>query len=80
MLGRKDHTQEAKALFADLETALVPWRWLHADGRRHRRSPLTDPASAPKQGDEGAPEAWIVFDPRVLPAIKASSPATKSWC
>lgn len=24
-------------------------------------SPLTDPASAPKQGDEGAPEAWIVF-------------------
>jgi tRNA-Thr(GGU) m(6)t(6)A37 methyltransferase TsaA len=27
------------------------------------RSPLTDPASAPKQGDEGAPEAWLDFDP-----------------
>ena len=25
-------------------------------------SPLTDPARAPKQGHEGAPEAWLVFD------------------
>ena len=25
-------------------------------------SPLTDRAAAPKQGDEGAPEAWLVFD------------------
>jgi len=25
-------------------------------------SPLTDPAAAPKQGDEGSPEAWLVFD------------------
>ena len=25
-------------------------------------SPLTDRASAPKQGDEGAPEAWLVFE------------------
>ncbi len=24
-------------------------------------SPLTDPALAPKQGSEGAPEAWLVF-------------------
>lgn len=31
-------------------------------------SPLTDPASAPKQGDEGAPEARIVFDPAMVPA------------
>jgi tRNA-Thr(GGU) m(6)t(6)A37 methyltransferase TsaA len=28
-------------------------------------SPLTDRAAAPKQGDEGAPEAWLVFDARV---------------
>ncbi len=27
------------------------------------RSPLTDRAAAPKQGDEGAPEAWLEFDP-----------------
>jgi tRNA-Thr(GGU) m(6)t(6)A37 methyltransferase TsaA len=26
-------------------------------------SPLVDRASAPKQGDEGAPEAWLVFEP-----------------
>jgi tRNA-Thr(GGU) m(6)t(6)A37 methyltransferase TsaA len=32
-------------------------------------SPLTDLASAPKQGDEGAPEASIVFDPAVADAL-----------
>jgi tRNA-Thr(GGU) m(6)t(6)A37 methyltransferase TsaA len=26
-------------------------------------SPLTDRASAPKQADEGAPEAWLAFEP-----------------
>jgi tRNA-Thr(GGU) m(6)t(6)A37 methyltransferase TsaA len=32
-------------------------------------SPLADRASAPKQGDEGAPEAWLVFDPEVADAL-----------
>jgi tRNA-Thr(GGU) m(6)t(6)A37 methyltransferase TsaA len=32
-------------------------------------SSLTDPATAPKQGDEGAPEAWLVFEPEVLDAL-----------
>lgn len=32
-------------------------------------SPLTDPASAPNQGDEGAPDAWIVFEAAVLAAL-----------
>jgi tRNA-Thr(GGU) m(6)t(6)A37 methyltransferase TsaA len=32
-------------------------------------SPLTDLASAPKQGDEGAPEASIVFDAAVADAL-----------
>jgi tRNA-Thr(GGU) m(6)t(6)A37 methyltransferase TsaA len=32
-------------------------------------SPLTDRASAPKQGDEGAPEAWLVFDERVAEGL-----------
>ena len=32
-------------------------------------SPLKDPALAPKQGDEGAPEAWLVFEPAVLEAL-----------
>jgi tRNA-Thr(GGU) m(6)t(6)A37 methyltransferase TsaA len=32
-------------------------------------SALSDPASAPKQGDEGAPDAWIVFEPGVAEAL-----------
>jgi tRNA-Thr(GGU) m(6)t(6)A37 methyltransferase TsaA len=28
-------------------------------------SPLTDAAAAPNQGDEGAPDAWLVFEPAV---------------
>jgi tRNA-Thr(GGU) m(6)t(6)A37 methyltransferase TsaA len=33
-------------------------------------SELTDPASAPKQGDEGAPDAWIAFEPSVMAALE----------
>ncbi|MGW5669044.1 tRNA (N6-threonylcarbamoyladenosine(37)-N6)-methyltransferase TrmO [Micromonospora sp. NPDC003776] len=33
-------------------------------------SPLTDPAAAPKQGDEGAPEAWLVFAEAYAPALR----------
>ena len=40
---------------------------LHAVGRVE--SPLTDLAAAPKQGDEGAPEAWLVFDAGVADAL-----------
>src|SRR5215207_4660560 len=32
-------------------------------------SSLVDPSSAPKQGDEGAPDAWLVFEPEVLEAL-----------
>jgi tRNA-Thr(GGU) m(6)t(6)A37 methyltransferase TsaA len=38
------------------------------------RSPLRDAASAPKQGDEGAPDAWIEFDPAVEPALADLEP------
>lgn len=33
-------------------------------------SALTDPDLAPKQGDEGAPEAWLVFYPEVADALR----------
>ena len=33
-------------------------------------SPLTDKASAPKQGHEGAPDAWLVFEPSVLEGLQ----------
>jgi tRNA-Thr(GGU) m(6)t(6)A37 methyltransferase TsaA len=32
-------------------------------------SPLVDRESAPKQGGEGAPEAWLVFEPTVADAL-----------
>jgi tRNA-Thr(GGU) m(6)t(6)A37 methyltransferase TsaA len=37
-------------------------------------SPLTDRASAPKQGDEGAPEAVLAFDPEVGEALDGIAP------
>ena len=33
-------------------------------------SPLDDPALAPKQGDEGAPDAWLVFDSSVAEGLE----------
>jgi tRNA (Thr-GGU) A37 N-methylase len=35
------------------------------------RSPLDDPATAPKQGDEGAPDAWLVLDPALEAGLEA---------
>lgn len=37
-------------------------------------SPLTDPASAPRQGDEGAPDAWLVLEPAVLAGLEGLRP------
>ncbi|MFG2044572.1 tRNA (N6-threonylcarbamoyladenosine(37)-N6)-methyltransferase TrmO [Dactylosporangium sp. NPDC048998] len=37
-------------------------------------SPLTDRAGAPRQGDEDAPSAWVVFDERVRPALRDLRP------
>lgn len=34
------------------------------------RSPLTDREQAPRQGDEGAPDAWLEFAPDLLDAIR----------
>jgi tRNA-Thr(GGU) m(6)t(6)A37 methyltransferase TsaA len=37
-------------------------------------SPLIDIASAPRQGDEGAPDAWLVFEPSVAEALAGIAP------
>ncbi len=37
-------------------------------------SPLTERAAAPKQGNEGAPEAWIAFDPDLVDALHGIEP------
>ncbi len=41
---------------------------LHPIG--HVDSPLVDREHAPKQGDEGAPRAWLVLHPSVRPAMR----------
>jgi tRNA-Thr(GGU) m(6)t(6)A37 methyltransferase TsaA len=33
-------------------------------------SPLTERAQAPCQGDEGAPDAWLIFEPRVADGVR----------
>ena len=40
-------------------------------------SPLTDPADAPKQGFEGGPEAWLVFDDGVAAGLDGIAPGDR---
>jgi tRNA-Thr(GGU) m(6)t(6)A37 methyltransferase TsaA len=42
----------------------------------HVESTLADPDLAPKQGDEGAPNAWLVFEPDAQEGIRNLSPGT----
>ncbi len=39
-------------------------------------SPLVDPELAPKQGDEGSPEAWLVFDEVMSEGLRDLQPGT----
>ena len=48
---------------------------LRAIGRVESR--LADPAAAPKQGDEGAPDAWLVLDPDVLEGMSGIRPGQR---
>ncbi len=40
-------------------------------------SPLVDPETAPKQGDEGSPEAWLVFDEAAAEGLRDLRPGTE---
>jgi len=40
-------------------------------------SALTDPAAAPKQGHEGGPDAWLVFDPGVADGLSDVGPGDR---
>ena len=40
-------------------------------------SSLTDASSAPKQGREGAPDAWLVLEPAVLDALDGIRPGAR---
>jgi tRNA-Thr(GGU) m(6)t(6)A37 methyltransferase TsaA len=48
---------------------VVPVGWVE--------SVLTDRAQAPRQDDEGAPPAWLVFEARVAEAIRDLRPGTE---
>ena len=48
---------------------VVPIGWVE--------SPLTDRAQAPRQGDEGAPDAWLVFEPGVAEGMRDLEPGTE---
>jgi tRNA-Thr(GGU) m(6)t(6)A37 methyltransferase TsaA len=37
-------------------------------------SPLTDLAAAPRQADEGAPAAWLVFEPEMVEGLRSLRP------
>jgi len=40
-------------------------------------SSLDDPATAPKQGDEGSPPAWLIFDSRYADALRDIRPGDR---
>ena len=41
------------------------------------QSPLTERAQAPRQGDEGAPDAWLAFEPAVADGIRDLAPGAQ---
>ena len=40
-------------------------------------SPLRDPSEAPRQGDEGAPDAWLVFEAAVREGLRDLRPGAE---
>jgi tRNA-Thr(GGU) m(6)t(6)A37 methyltransferase TsaA len=48
---------------------VVPIGWVE--------SPLTDRAQAPRQGDEGAPDAWLIFEPGVAEGLRDIAAGTE---
>jgi tRNA-Thr(GGU) m(6)t(6)A37 methyltransferase TsaA len=59
---------------AATSTAVAPFE-LRAIGTV--QSPLSDPALAPRQGDEGGPEAVLVFDEDVVDAARDLRPGSE---
>jgi len=43
-------------------------------------STLSDMQSAPRQPDEGAPDAWLIFDEQVSEALRNINQVTRSSC
>jgi tRNA-Thr(GGU) m(6)t(6)A37 methyltransferase TsaA len=56
-------------LVQDKRYEVVPVGWVE--------SALTERAQAPRQGDEGAPPAWLAFEPGVADALRDLRPGTE---
>jgi tRNA-Thr(GGU) m(6)t(6)A37 methyltransferase TsaA len=54
---------------AESRYEVVPVGWV--------KSPLTEVARAPRQADEGAPPAWLVFEAAIADAIRDLRPGTE---
>src|SRR6185295_14851551 len=72
--NRESPIHVLQALAATLETErmtmeVVPVGWVE--------SPLTEMARAPRQPDEGAPPAWLVFEAGVADALRDLRPGTE---
>src|SRR5262249_19284756 len=55
-------TREKGGGMSEMQYTLQPIGWVE--------SPLVDRDSAPRQGDEGAPDAWLVVDPAMRAGIR----------
>jgi tRNA-Thr(GGU) m(6)t(6)A37 methyltransferase TsaA len=75
MPGRKDYTQDELDHPTSAVAQLGAFE-LRPIGTVD--SPLTNPASAPRQGDEGSPEAWIVLRAAVVPALDGIRPGDQA--
>jgi tRNA-Thr(GGU) m(6)t(6)A37 methyltransferase TsaA len=56
---------------------MADWRDMTLSAIGRVESSLTDPAEAPKQGFEGGPDAWLVFDERVLDGLDGIEPGAR---
>jgi tRNA-Thr(GGU) m(6)t(6)A37 methyltransferase TsaA len=54
---------------AESRYEVIPVGWV--------KSPLTEMAQAPRQADEGAPPAWLVFEADISDAIRDLRPGTE---
>src|SRR6187551_351818 len=50
---------------------------IHVESIGLVESKLKDPASAPRQADEGAPEAWLIFEPHVAAGLRGIKAGTE---
>ena len=55
---------------AESRYEVVPVGWV--------KSPLTERAQAPRQADEGAPPAWVVFEAAVTDALRDLRPGAEN--